>query len=426
MERTEKLSTEEKLRIVREQKGIPQSAIADALDVVSTTISRIENKQEKSNYTDSQIKIVRKLLSVESAPILNGEDVIFKKRLYVWLDAIKSKRFDEAEDLQHELSAINSLPFEIDLALLYRLIEIRFLLTKNDVKLAEEKVKLAQPLLQAATNEALYHFNYNMGMLCMREMNCEEALTHFKLADNLKPEDFEKETTLYFNIAACYCDLGMYIRSIGTLTQAYHLYKDNSANLYSIGLENMLATCYMRIGDVDQARELLDKCLITAKSLNHKTYIGAILHNHGCASFKAKNYPEALAYFEDAFEYLIEGEWFYIENLYHKARCLIVLKNPLSKEVIHQAKSAISASENYELLFSSLAHLLTLKEEPSHQYIEQTTIPYLLSKFKYSLALDYCEVLDEFFTKKRNTKKALEIKAIAYGIKDKIMKGGSA
>lgn len=247
----EELSIEEKLRIIRKQKGIPQLVIADALGVAPTTISRIENKHEKYSYNDGQIKVVRKLLGVENAPLLDGEDVIFKKRLYVWLDIIKSKCFDEADKLQDELSSVSNL------------------------------------------------------------------------------------------------------------------------------------------------------------------------------SFKAKNYSQALGYIEDAFEYLKKDEWLYLENLYYKARCLIALKSPLSKEVISQAKSTISINEDYHLMFTSLANLLTLKDESSCQYIEHTTIPYLLDKFKYSKALDYCEVLGEHFAKKRNIKKALEMKALAGEIKDRIMKGCS-
>jgi len=286
--------------------------------------------------------------------------------------------------------------------------------------LADDKMNEAKLLLDGSTNENLYHYNNNIGSLNFYKGNYGEALRGYIAARDLGASIGKIEHTLYFNIAFCYYRLGMYIPAITTLERAYPLYNNDKTMVYGMYLDNLLAVCYIRIGHSAKAKQLLDECLIKAKGIGHKYYAGIALHNHGIACLKTKDYEQALQYFESVFEYFTDGESFYFENLFYKIYCLIVMKSALAKGILTLAKPSTEQSEEYNLLFTSLEHLMTLKNSASVEYIETKTIPSLIEKHEYFRVLDFYEVLESFYWKKESKIKALETKALAYDVYKKI------
>jgi tetratricopeptide (TPR) repeat protein len=416
------LSVEEKIRIIREAKELPQSAISDILGCGVATVSRFENN--KGRYNGEQLQEVRKLLDIEDVPLLDNEIADYKTRLYFLRDYIKDERIVEARRLREELAIITQLPFERGLNLLFEMFSIRLLMKDNCVVLAEEALERARVYLDEMNDEILYHFNYNMGSLNAHKGNFREAQDLYLKAYNMKIENMEKEPNLYYNLAFCHSRLGAYVLAVNTLERAYNKFgRENISNM-AMRFDIMLATNYMRIGQIEQARMLFDKVLVRAKNFNHKTYIGGTLHNHGCACLKLGEHDDALEHFERAFEYFSEGENMYLENMYFKIRCLIAMKNATAKVLIPRAMALAEDSEHYQLLFDSLSHLLTIKDEASQEYIHETTIPHLLGKFEYYRVVDYCEHLESAYNKKGLKSKTLEIGAIARDVYRKMIFGG--
>lgn len=421
------LNVEDKMKIIRMSKGLTQKGFAKILGCNPVAISRIESKKEENKnhkYKKDQVKIILKELGLEGAPIFEGEDVVYKNRLYTWLDAMINERNEEAEQFQKDLSVIMYLPFEPELMLMYEIFDIKLIMLSN-AALAEEMLKLLekQKRLDDASNENLYHFNFTAGVISFYKKKFKEALRYYLKAEGLEVDDLNKSKGLNLNISYCYSELGMHVYAIASLERMHFLFDGEVVNLQWLKFLNALAVCHMSIGDTGKAKQLLDKAFIDAKSISNERYINIILHNLGCVSIKTKEYDKALEYFEDAFNFFKEGDDYYLENLYYKARCLVALKSSQAKEVISCAKSALKDNEEYKLLFESLEHLLTLKDEQSRQFIQRETIPHLRDSFKYFKALDYCDTLKASFGKRESGAKIFKVDSIALEISRKMMKG---
>ena len=413
----------EKLRDVRKDRKLSQASFADALGFAVSKISDIENNLK--TYTDEQILVLKKLLGIEGAPLTDGELTTFKKRLYIWRDYIKNNRIDEGRKLHQELMVITKLSFERDLCLLYRIFEAKQLTEEDNFSAARDILESIEGLLNDTCNENKYHFYYTMGTLCIHERNAKDALAAYEMASSLEVDGLEKEVTLYYNMAICYSFLGRYVRTINAILQIYNEFDHSRINAHTLRFDNELAINYVRINQIDQAIGLLENALDKAKNLDNRAFVGITFHNLGCAYRKLDKHEEAIEYFDKAAEYFEEGTSHYLENLYFKALCLIALKKKSQyKSVLLRSESLSEKSEHYALLFRSLAHLLSIRDEHSVDFIEGRTIPYLLEGYYYYLALDFCDALISVHTKNEAKVKALEIKALRGEIVSKITFGG--
>jgi tetratricopeptide (TPR) repeat protein len=214
------------------------------------------------------------------------------------------------------------------------------------------------------------------------------------------------------------------MRAIVALERIYEIYGYDIAHDDGMRVDNLLGLNYMRIGDIGRAKHLLSNALTKAKIIGHRGYMGAALHNLGCTHLKLKEYEKALGYLKKAYDYCEEGQAVYFENLYYEILCLIATKSSLGKHRLSYARSILGDNEHFKLLFDSLEHLMTLKEDTSTQYIQDTTIAYLIEKCEYSRSIEYCKLLEDFYLKKRNKIKALEIKALTYDIHKRFAEGG--
>jgi len=436
MENNRKLTIEEKIKQIRFFQDITQNALAEALGCSDATISRIEDGKTDYRYTDKQIKDARKLFGLENAPLLDDEIAPFKERIYLWVDQIKDGYFTQAQKTQEELSIITQLPFEQDLIILYKLVQVRLLVKEGKKAEANENLSYAEPLLEKSTVENKYHFYCSMGLLRTNEGNFEEGLSFLTKANDLEVVGFKKEPSLNFNLALCEAKFGRYYLAIILMEQVYHVFNVERASVAMMLFNNNLAINYTKIGYFKRANELLAKTLSVARSIGDKTFIGYALHNHGYLYLKRRSYKEAIEYFNQAFEYFTEGNnRAYLENSYYKIRSLISNKDSASKTALTHAKSVARDNEHFVQLFNALTHLTTLKADDSLEYIENTTIPYLLSRYDYAEAMDYYEVLEKEYERRSNLKtqsktqmlamemKALKMKASAGDI-HKIMRSG--
>ena len=174
---------------------------------------------------------------------------------------------------------------------------------------------------------------------------------------------------------------------------------------------------YLRLGHAERAIEHFDKTLEIARIIKNEPYIGYALHNHGYARFVLGDYKEAIDYLDQVFKYFEKDDEVYLETLYRKIRCLIAAKSHINKSMLSDAILSAKNNGYYLMLFDSLKHLLTLKDENSLKYIEETTIPSLINEYKYDEVMDYCDILKEAYEKRlamkslpKSQEKSLEIK----------------
>ena len=393
------LTPSQKIRAIRKVVHCSQYELAIALGRTKTKISRVENG--KSDYSEEEIVTAKKFLGAEKAPFTSNELMVFKRHLYKWRDLIKNKLTDEARKHQNDLIVITKMPFEPDLNTLYRMFEIRLVLTERKVALAEEMLLSEAPSIKEATEENQYHFNHNMGSLYFFKWDFKTALQYYLKARDFEEHVLEKDVSLKVNIATCYSMLGKYTLAIGITEEIYDSLDFNKTAINRVLVDNMLATNYINVGQVGRAKRMLKKCLTDALGIGSKIPIGMALHNYGCACRKSGEYQKAIDYFNQANEHYVIGDRFYIENMYWKIYCLIELKEVAkAKVLLSEIKPLIEGSEHDSLNFESLSHLLTINDDASLEFIEKKTIPYLIEKYEYFRALYYCELLENKFIKR--------------------------
>ena len=388
-----KLGLGEKLKQIRLAKGIKQNVLAKALKCSEPTVTR----HERHMHCDADtLKKIKNALGVPKAPLFDDEIIAFRERLYLWRDTMRNRLFDEAKKMQAELSVILYMPFEQDLALLYKLYEVKLAIAEGHAQLATEMLDTLESGLCSASKENLYHYHYNRGVVYMMDKHVEKSLKHFKIAYDLDLGNSIKELALHINLAGCYSDMGMAVRTITYLEREYHVHRDNNkASLMGLKIDNMLAVNYMYTNEESHAMNLLEACLAHARSLDYPLYIGIALHNLGCLYFKKANLEQALEHFNQAFEFLNEHKRPHLENVYQKARCLIEMRQRSeAKKIIKNAIIDAEDSEKYIHLFKSLSHLTTIKQKASYDYLLNTAIPKMLVMYEYQKALDFCQVLE--------------------------------
>ena len=403
--------------------GITQTEFSKNINCSQSTVSLFE--KGKAKLSDEQLRSARELLGILNVPLLDEDDGIYEAQLQKWKELSNDGRVEEARKMRGELAPITKMPFKKDLLMTFHLFDSKLLFEERNFTEAQKLLELLQPSIKDTTIENKYHFHFGMGVLNFFKGNYSLALKHYLISHDLLG-DKDIPHTLCFNIALCYSRLGMYISVIAMLERIHHLYRDDESSMFGMRMDSILGVNYMQIGRVGFARRLFDSCLKRARINSNEAFIAFSLHNHGCACLNVKEYDKALEHFGEAYLHTKEGQKAHYENLYYEVLCLIAMRN-LSKARarLSYAKSVSATMEDkhYTALYDSLEHLFTIRENTSIEYIEQTTITYLIEKREYFRALEYCEVLSDIFIKKNSKMKAIEIKEIAHNLRIKIMRG---
>jgi len=274
-------------------------------------------------------------------------------------------------------------------------------LGENDLEPAKEILDAFEINLNELSDIQLYHYYCNQGTLNVKNARNSEALGFYLQAYELMKCGLEKSVTLYYNIAICYSRLGRVAKSTVYLEKAHELFSGEQKNFPEFTIDNLLAKNYIKTGNLQVAKMLLNKCYVKALHDNDKFYIGMILCNYGYLYRIAKKWNTAIEYLDEAFGYFEKGSLNYLETLYQKIRCLIEMEcYSLCTNLLAERKKLSKESELYSILFESLAHLATPNNNKSIKYLESVAIPYLLENKLNWVALDYCEVLRKYYKKK--------------------------
>jgi len=414
-----------KVKELRIARGVTQDELAVAAFSDAPTISKIENGV--LSCTEDLLWEIKKVLRAEAAPLLEGEHNEFLEKLHEWYDIISERNFALAKERQVALSAITCLPSEKELNIIYALFECRLLLGLNEVESAYTRMLTLEPQFDALNDIQRYHYYYNKGTYEIKNSRNEEALEYYMKAFDLTKRGLKDSLPLYYNIAYAYYRIGLYSRSIAFLEKSRELFSSDSGTVSMFHIENLLATNYIKTKALQVAKMLLNKCSKDIESLQNKTHVGMVLTNYGYLYVVAKKFNKALDYLKKAEAYLEEGTEYFLEVLYQKSRCLVAINRttactPLLAEGIERAQG----NDTYLTLFMSLSHLLTINQKESTQYLEDVSIPFLLKIKNYTTALDYCELLADYYKKKGKgyNGKRLKMVDLAQNIYKEMYEGG--
>lgn len=412
----------EKIKGIRRGLGLSQENLAHDLGCGIATISRIE--RGLADCSPEMLAAIKATLGIEGAPFTDAEKTTFRQRFYVWGELLGDRRMDDARDLGQELSVILKLPFEQDLVMLYRLYEISQMLSHGQNDDASRKLDKLVDQQDQMSGEHMYRYLRNRAGLDYGKDN------HQALKFNLQALEFQSHSlvnpaSLYYNIAGCYFMLNHPVQSLIYLEKAGRLHNPTQLDVLGVFIDHVFAGNYLKMGELNLAKERLDRALIKAEAigrkLGRKKYIGMILHLLGVYHQKLNDHAEALNHFNRAAQYFWEGGSDHLDNLCSQIRCLITLKRQAeAKDLLKNATEHAKNSEIHAVIFGALEYALTLRNPQSVQHLEGHAIPYLIQKNEFFHALDFCHDLECYHKKQGNAKKSLETAAIVRDIYAKI------
>jgi len=416
----------EKLRYIRKAQEYSLEVLGFEIGYEPSMIGHIERGEAK--YNAEKLEMAKEFLGVSGMPLTDIERQGFRNKLYLWRDLIKDHKFDEAKKMQKELSPITILDFDIELNLLYDLFYCRLLMKEGNFDKAREILANIEFPVDEIDGDCLYNFHYTKGVLLFCDGQYKEALEFYNEAmKKLAMNDTVEQKKLNFNTALCYFELGYSFRSIVLLENLYS--SDDKSNI-NLSIGNTLAICWIRLGFLKKATEILSKCyLVALDNKDDDELIGILLHNHGCLYRKAKDWNLSIEYFDKAFPHFEVGSLTYLENLYQKICSLIESKNYSScTELISEGKklSAKVNNEKYSILFETLKHRINLSNNKSCDYVKTVTVPYLLEISDNYRASEYVELLRDRYARVRagNAKKSLLMSELARKIYIEMLEGG--
>ena len=417
MEISTMMTSSQKIKKLRESRKYTQEALASALNCSKSKISKVEAGELE--YSKEDIRILKKFFEIENAPFSVEEQLVFRQRLYKWKGLIRNAFIEEARRNQERFSVVTEIPCTSTLSMLYKMFEVRLALKERNPKLAEKMMAEFEHDLEDADQEIMHHYFYNKGSVYLFKRDFNNALKYYIKAREIEEYALERDVGLHFNIALCYSELGKYALAISTIEREQFSFDYSNISIVLPYINSILAVNYMRIGQVTLAKQLLEESLAEAISLEGKHFICIAKHYYACVCIGAREYDTALEYFDQFFECHEEKDTYYFENMYFKIRCLIAAqKKSIAKPLLYKALTLAEGNEFYTLAFESLSHMLSINNDSSIEFIGQKTIPYLIEKYDYYKALDFCELLIAVYEKRSRGYKfrSLELTAIMLDI----------
>ena len=417
----------EKLRQIRTAKGLSQENIADATGSTAATISRIESG--KSECTDKMLADIKKAMDVEKAPLHEHELKIYESQLWTINELAEVQRTAEARALQENLFPLINLPYELDLSLLYSMIDVRLLFQESNIAAGEEQLDKADAFLENASTEVNHLYHRNRGSTAAVRGDLKTALKHFLQVLDLQSDMLKPGIGIIYNIASMYARLGKPLHAIRYYDR---IMASSSDRTFAFGADISfgLAQCNFEIRDFKTAIKVLHQNLAHARSVNDKKSIAAALAELGNISTKQGNAEKSLEFFEESLTFLqdmphddifdIEGNRHnYISALIGKAQALSMLKKRTQcQEVLERVRTLVEGDELYTICVNAIGHLVTIKESKSCDYLENVAIPYLrVQEGQFiSFALEICDHLEEHYKKNKALKKAMAVAVMSRDI----------
>lgn len=408
-----------------------QQNLADDAGCTQSRISRIENDMEKCG--PKTLRAIRKALGIEGMPLLPGEPVEYERKLRLVKDLIIRQPGEETWEMMKDLSAISKLPFEKEFNHAYKIIEIMKYVFTGNFKAVDEIIEQAALDLQSMPYDHQFMYHFHKAKPYLEQNRFKEAMRHLSAGARLAVHDEVKVLpglgNLYYNMAVCYCNLGLYFRAITMLEGSAGFFSKDEASFKRVAFDLLLGSCYVGTYNCDKAELPLNNALINAKNIKQPRLVGLALRSLGQLHTRKREYETAIHYFNEAAEYLegqpgklTNGES--LANMYLKGYCLIEMKSPDAEAFVREATDFVKSicNEKYIIMMKSLSCLLKIKEDSSIDYLINTTLPYLLKMNLMFEALDYCNILVPRL-RKRSGRRADKVANISNTIYTKMMRG---
>lgn len=414
---------DQKIKQIRVARKVSKADLADAMYCDIDKVNKVE--KGLSYYPDGHIQNAKKYLDIVDMPLTQFECDVCENRLYIMRDYAREGRHEEAKAMCKEKAKLVNLDAcDDNLPMLYRLLEVIVLIQcDDDVDGAEKKMNYLHDKVDKMTDQHKYYYYFNMATLHIFRVRYEEGLSLYKKAldignnsSSFTPDDIERA---HLGIAVCYSYLGFPNRAIFYLRNTRELFNYKKISILWLYIDTMLALNYIRVSETDEARKLLDTCLVYAKSLKNDHYYGWALYVYGVLNKQTENWDIAIDYFNQSMECYEKGSRYFLRALYENIRCVAEMKNfAKALRIIEDKRPLFNNHEIYATLFEALRNYVIVKKrvsiynERNVEYLETIAIPYFIKTHEYFLAIDYYKLLEAYYDIKNKKKSLLMSEAI--------------
>lgn len=282
----------------RTRQEMTQKELAHGICSVSY-LSKVEN-----NSIDPSEDIIDALagrLNI-SFTMMDGNEDELKDRIKSWYSIIKLGDKRQAKQEYLELKKMCDLPINIEIKHLFAVMKFIYEITFLPIKDCEETYTQLKEIEHFYEQETLYYFLKFESLYFYYNNNLEAAIRSLKRAEIEYKKIDINDIGLYYNLSIYYRKTYQIYQSF---FYAYKALREAQLALdyhFLTKTQLLLAANFLRIGEYDEAKNILLK-LLKSEQIQNKETNSLIYHNLGCVYFKQYDYEKAIHYLLTAIEY---------------------------------------------------------------------------------------------------------------------------
>ncbi|TCT24560.1 helix-turn-helix protein [Melghiribacillus thermohalophilus] len=357
-------------------------------------------------------------------------DGYIKKQLTQWLQYIEDKDDGKAYqahlNIQHYFEENNYHPLH-EIYLLYQLIQLRYLLSRDQINQSSEFVQHLSYYQDLFPLKYIYYYKKFTGIFHYKQFHFNTAFQEFIHALSIAEQELHlDDADLYYYLALTLARLNKHHLSIEYAKKALDLFQSDLCYPRMIDTQMLLAINYNLTGDNKQAVDLFEK-ILAAESDQITDKERAMAYHNLAYTLKHTDHQKALELINQAIE-LKHGEE-KLNSLFLKASILVSLHH--KEKALATIQTGIqcarqSRDKKYYYKFYVLEQKLkgTMYEKEFLEQLESFILPLFKARGEYAEYLDFLELAGEVCYQLRHYKKASDYFKLAFETLKTIDKGG--
>jgi len=405
---------------IRKKHDLSQEEFAVKLGVSSALIRSLEDGFDKA--TPEFVAKLRNAFNLNGIPLTDDEKKLFYGELHNLRFLIDYGLLDSAAEVIPSLTRRAKASCYMSFINLSDIFTAYYHFSINSFEACEKAMAALHERRQSFDIRHHYYYNILVGMQAYKARDYDKALEAYIKAEELDKNAQLREAGFYHMYGMILSEMGYTARAISYHKKAVHHAKWNKGyhgkpnTRYDVGIDSYLAYNLSKIGQKDEAFEILNKRLETVKTRGTGKEIGLIHHSLGKVHLRIGDYSEAIANFETAFRYLPKDSKLSNTNLYYKALALITGGREKEGIVYVDEGLNISTDDILKVRLEALKHSIALHDYKSILYMKNTIMPKLLEYGLYEEALKYYKAISDFYAEDGNDELALVYLGRAYAI----------
>ena len=358
-------------------------------------------------------------------PLTQHERSRLEKLLYTWRDLIDHGKTDEATRLLPALIRCEDEREDLHLMFLYNLFCARYYRALGETENFKEVMSFLSGWQHKFLDEHNYYYYRLIAFSEHEAWRYKLALEAYYAAEESDPMHEWSDVGFYYSFGCCLSDMGYTHKAISYFEKALEKADVSNNHRYDVFIKGFLAHDYSKVGQGEEAVELLQNCIININNNDvNRIALGWLYYSFGVVFNNLERHNDAIRNFDEALQYYMENNKNYVNALYCKALALAA-SNRIEECIgcIDSALSLLTDEMDWEairaILLNTLKHSLTLCNPDSMQYMKTTAIPKLLEFGQYSEAVDYSKKISGFYEEIGDTARALEYSRLISGIYEK-------